>query len=84
MYFEQSFALHGAFWHTGFGAVHSHGCVNLSPPDARFLYFWSEPRVPAGWHAAYAGPQAPGTRVFVHYDAQALGERGGPEHIPTH
>jgi hypothetical protein len=84
MYFEQSFALHGAFWHNGFGIVHSHGCVNLSPPDARFLFFWSEPRVPAGWHGAYATPQVPGTRVFVHYDAQALGERGGPVHIPTH
>jgi len=84
MYFEQSFALHGAFWHSGFGMVHSHGCVNLSPPDARFLFFWSEPRVPAGWHGAYATAQSPGTRVFVHYDAQALGERGGPAHIPTH
>ncbi len=84
MYFEQSFALHGAFWHNGFGIVHSHGCVNLSPPDARFLFFWSEPRVPTGWHGAYATAQSPGTRVFVHYDNQALGERGGPAHIPTH
>jgi hypothetical protein len=84
MYFEQSFALHGAFWHNSFGVMRSHGCVNLSPPDARFLFFWSEPRLPAGWHGVYATVQSPGTRVFVHYDAQALGERGGPAHIPTH
>lgn len=84
MYFEQSFALHGAFWHNGFGLMHSHGCVNLSPPDARWVFGWSEPRLPAGWHAAYASAQTPGTRVYVHYDEQSLGERGGPAHVPTH
>ncbi|MFO0650644.1 MAG: L,D-transpeptidase [Polyangiales bacterium] len=84
MYFEQSFALHGAFWHNGFGLMHSHGCVNLSPPDARWVFGWSEPRLPAGWHGAYATAQTPGTRVYVHYDEQALGERGGPAHVPTH
>jgi hypothetical protein len=25
-----------------------------------------------------------GTRVFVHYDGQELGTRGGPRHIPRH
>lgn len=84
MYFEQSFALHGAFWHNGFGYMHSHGCVNLSPPDARWVFNWSEPRLPAGWHAAYASAATPGTRVYVHYDNQNLGERGGPTHVPTH
>ena len=84
MYFEQSFALHGAFWHSSFGVMRSHGCVNLSPPDARWFYNWAEPQVPAGWHAAYATPQRPGTRVYVHYDDQALGTRGGPERVPQH
>ena len=37
MYFHDSFALHGAFWHQGFGRTHSHGCVNLAPADARLL-----------------------------------------------
>ncbi|MBL8605245.1 MAG: L,D-transpeptidase [Myxococcales bacterium] len=84
MYFEQSFALHGAFWHNGFGMMHSHGCVNLAPADARFFFEWSEPRVAPGWHGAYATPQHLGTRVYVHYDAQALGERGGPDRVPSH
>ncbi len=84
MYFEQSFALHGAFWHSGFGVMRSHGCVNLSPPDARFFFNWSEPRVPEGWHGAYATPLRPGTRVYVRYDNQRLGERGGPDRVPQH
>ena len=50
-YFAGSIALHGAFWHAGFGQVRSHGCVNLSPADARWLFGFTEPKVPAGWHA---------------------------------
>jgi len=84
MYFEGSFALHGAFWHNGFGAMRSHGCVNMSPPDARWFYHWTEPHVPSGWSGAYADAQHPGTRVYVHYDDQALGVRGGPLRIPQH
>ncbi len=84
MYFEGSFALHGAFWHNGFGAMRSHGCVNMSPPDARWFYHWTEPRVPAGWSGVYADAQHPGTRVYVHYEDQALGVRGGPTRVPQH
>jgi hypothetical protein len=84
MYFEGSFALHGAFWHNGFGAMHSHGCVNMSPPDARWFYNWTEPHVAPGWNGAYANVQHPGTRVYVHYDEQPLGTRGGPDRVPQH
>ena len=84
MYFEGSFALHGAFWHNGFGAMHSHGCVNMSPPDARWFYNWTEPHVAPGWSGAYASEQHPGTRVYVHYDEQPLGTPGGPDHVPQH
>jgi hypothetical protein len=51
-YFHGSIALHGAFWHGGFGLVRSHGCVNLSPPDARWLFGFTDPPLPNGWHAA--------------------------------
>ncbi len=40
MYFDQSRALHGAYWHNYFGYEQSHGCVNLSPGDAHWLYLW--------------------------------------------
>ena len=51
-YFSGSVALHGAFWHAGFGQVRSHGCVNLSPSDARWLFGFTEPHLPPDWHAA--------------------------------
>lgn len=66
MYFQGSYALHGAFWHASFGSVRSHGCVNLAPPDARTLFNWTEPHVPEGWHGANATAEKPGTRVVVH------------------
>jgi len=66
MYFNGSIALHGAFWHANFGHVQSHGCVNLSPIDARALFGWTDPKLPTGWHGVEATPEKPGTRVVVH------------------
>lgn len=63
-YFEGGLALHGAYWHDGFGTPKSHGCVNLAPEDARRLFYWTEPSVPAGWHGA-AKPLT-GTVLFIH------------------
>lgn len=54
MYFLGSYALHAAFWHDRFGQPRSHGCVNLAPRDARWLFFWSEPDLPSGWHGSIA------------------------------
>lgn len=50
-YFQGSVALHGAFWHAGFGIVRSHGCINLSVADARWLFGFTSPQLPPGWHA---------------------------------
>lgn len=41
-YFYQDYALHGTFWHSNFGHPMSHGCVNLSPTDAEWLFHWAE------------------------------------------
>ncbi len=41
MYYDQSRALHGAYWHTLFGYQRSHGCVNLSVADSHWLYDWA-------------------------------------------
>jgi hypothetical protein len=42
MYFDEARALHGAYWHTKFGTVQSHGCVNLSSGDSKWLYDWAD------------------------------------------
>ena len=42
MYFAQKRALHGAYWRTMFGFPQSHGCVNLSVGDSRWLYDWAK------------------------------------------
>ncbi len=65
MYFQGSYALHAAFWHDRLGAVRSHGCVNLSPEDARWLFRWTTPTLPAGWHGVLATRDNPGTYVWV-------------------
>ncbi|MFZ5894047.1 MAG: L,D-transpeptidase [Myxococcota bacterium] len=67
MYFKGGYALHGAYWHDDFGRPRSHGCVNLSPIDARHVFNWSAPNVPEHWQAAYSGETTePGTIVHVH------------------
>jgi lipoprotein-anchoring transpeptidase ErfK/SrfK len=62
-YFHKGYALHAAYWHDDFGHAHSHGCVNLAPVDAAWLYRWTDPRMPTGWHGAMVKE---GTIVFVH------------------
>jgi uncharacterized protein YgiM (DUF1202 family) len=42
-YFYAGYALHTAYWHDAFGRPRSHGCVNLSPYDAWWLFQWSAP-----------------------------------------
>ena len=41
MYYDHARALHGAYWRTAFGYPQSHGCVNLSPGDAHWLFNWA-------------------------------------------
>ena len=47
MYFDGDISLHGTYWHDGFGYRHSHGCVNLSITDARWLFNWTNAEQ---WH----------------------------------
>jgi len=62
---EKGLALHTAYWHDQFGSRRSHGCVNLAPRDARWLYFWSDPQVPPGWTMAAGMVESPGSIVRV-------------------
>ncbi len=65
-YYDGSYALHGAFWHSNFGREMSHGCVNLAPLDAKHVFGWVEPRLPRGWHAVVATKERPGSVVAIH------------------
>ncbi|MFN5594705.1 MAG: L,D-transpeptidase [Aphanizomenon sp.] len=41
MYYQGSYAIHGAYWHNKFGTPVSHGCVNLSPRHAKWVFNWA-------------------------------------------
>lgn len=41
MFFDDDIALHGAYWHDRFGYKHSHGCVNMPPRAAEWVFDWS-------------------------------------------
>jgi hypothetical protein len=62
-YFEKNYAIHGSYWHDVFGIPRSHGCINLSPADARGLFFWTDPPIPTGWHGINIDK---GTAVIIH------------------
>jgi lipoprotein-anchoring transpeptidase ErfK/SrfK len=64
-FFSKGVGLHAAFWHRSFGRVRSHGCVNLSPPDARRLFWWTRPHLPSGWTASLPTAFDKGTMVQV-------------------
>jgi lipoprotein-anchoring transpeptidase ErfK/SrfK len=39
-------AIHSTFWHNNYGDPMSHGCVNVSPDDAKWIFRWTTPTVP--------------------------------------
>ena len=63
-YFTEGYALHAAYWHDDFGTPRSHGCVNLAPRDAAWLFEWTTPDVPKEWHAGLS--LRGGTIVYTH------------------
>jgi hypothetical protein len=67
MYYHRrrSIAIHAAYWHHDFGRPVSHGCVNLTPPDARWAYEWASPRSLPEDSENFPTPGDPGTRVIV-------------------
>lgn len=76
-FYAKDLALHTAYWHDKFGKPVSHGCINLSPIDARFLYFWSGPDVPEGWSMAHGIVERPGSMVRVRSEADPQPEFKG-------
>ena len=65
MYFQLVYALHSAFWHNAFGRSRSHGCINMAPIDAKWLFDWITPELPEKWHSVYPTEKHPGTRLYI-------------------
>ena len=55
-------AIHGTYWHNDFGHPHSHGCINMAPQDAKWIYRWTLPTVPSDERLVLE----PGTGTRVH------------------
>lgn len=53
LYYHGNYAIHGAYWHDVFGEQRSHGCTNIPPADARWLFRWVEPAMPRNWHTLF-------------------------------
>lgn len=70
MYFKGGYGLHAAYWHDDFGRPKSHGCVNLSPLDAYWLFQWATPDLSPDQPFLRSTPENPGTWVFVHAGTQ--------------
>jgi hypothetical protein len=71
--FRGAHAIHSAYWHDAWGEAVSDGCLNVSPQDGRWLFDFSEPKVPDGWYGVRWDPRAgPGasasatTTVLIH------------------
>lgn len=77
-YFLEGYALHGTYWHDSFGVPKSHGCINLAPRDARWLFTWAPPRLPPGWEAQETHPKLPGVLIRIRNHARAQVEYRGP------
>ena len=69
-YFYSGYALHGAYWHDGFGIPRSHGCVNLSLYDSWWIFQWSE----RGGRTAQPCTST-GSNVYSRYRRRALPDR---------
>lgn len=50
MFFYRGYAIHGTYWHTNFGTPMSHGCVNLTTPDAQWVYNFASIGTPVVVH----------------------------------
>lgn len=63
--FSGPHALHAAYWHDDWGNRMSAGCVNVSPEDGRWLFEFTEPRSPPGWHGVRWRPDAESATTFI-------------------
>ncbi len=57
-YKDGGFAIHGTYWHDGFGLPESQGCINLTWTDSGYLFNLTQPSAPEGWNEIWMGDGA--------------------------
>jgi hypothetical protein len=40
--------------------------VNLAPLDAKWVFFFTSPALPRGWHGVWSTDEVPGSRIVIH------------------
>lgn len=65
-YLVGGIAIHAAWWHDGFGTPRSHGCINVAPRDALYLFQNLEPALPEGWYGVAPGRAGLPVGSWVH------------------
>jgi hypothetical protein len=57
-------AIHGTYWHNDYGRRHSHGCVNVTPEAALWIFRWCDP--PTAYTDSWVNvPRDEGTPILV-------------------
>jgi lipoprotein-anchoring transpeptidase ErfK/SrfK len=64
-YFYQEYAFHGTYWHNDFGRPKSHGCINMTNADAKWLFDWAGPTWDGKTVWFNSNNDNPGTLVLV-------------------
>ena len=63
--FQKPYAIHTAYWHDNWGNLASGGCINVSPIDGKWLFDFTEPKLPRGWHAVRWRPATGAPTLLV-------------------
>ena len=67
LYYFESYAIHGTYWHDNFGSLKSAGCTNLTQGDAAFVFEKINPKIKEGEELIFSSFKNPGAIVFNHY-----------------
>ena len=65
-YFYADYSFHSTYWHSDFGRPKSHGCINMTNADAKWLFDWAGPVWDGKTTWFRSSPDNLGTLVIVH------------------
>jgi lipoprotein-anchoring transpeptidase ErfK/SrfK len=64
-YFYEEYSFHGTYWHSSFGRPMSHGCLNMTNADAKWLFDWAGPTWDGESIWYKSNEENPGTLVII-------------------